>query len=74
MDSYDETRDTLSNNRTILENEGIHVNGIISDMVRDFWLTAKESGYDDITDDYLGLHISRCLNRMCRKYGYRKYS
>jgi len=59
-------------NRNMLEAKGIHVNGIIKDIVRDFWLMAKDSGYDDIKDNLNGLHIARCLNRMVKKHGYTK--
>lgn len=62
----------IDDNRKILDEAGLHKNGVITDVVRDFWLMAKESGYDDIKDDYVGLHIARCLNRMARKYGYKR--
>jgi len=68
-----EYKERTANNRRILDEKGIKVNGIITDIVRDFWLMAKESGYNDIKDDYVGLHISRCLNRMATKYGYDKF-
>jgi len=60
----EETKAKWKANREILEAKGIKVNGIITDIVRDFWLMAKESGYDDIRDDLCGLHLARCLNRM----------
>ena len=61
----------IDDNRKILDEAGLFKNGVITDIVRDFWLMAKARGYDDITDDYVGLHIARCLNVMARKYGYR---
>lgn len=68
-----EEKQKIDNNKIILDNNNITVNGIKTDIVRDFWLMAKESGYDDITDGHVGLHIARCLNRMCNKYGYTKF-
>lgn len=67
-----EYHDMIDANRKILDEAGLYKNGVITDVVRDFWLMAKESGYDDIKDDYVGLHIARCLNRMARKYGYKR--
>ena len=64
--------DIYIKNREVLESKDIKVNGIIKDIVKDFWLMAKQSGYSDIQDDYCGLHISRCLNNMVKKHGYSK--
>lgn len=64
------TRQTWEDNNNLLKSKGIRKNGIKSDIVRDFWLMAEQSGYDDITDHLVGLHIARCLNRMAKTHGY----